>query len=163
MLCGNYAERPRVCRIYPAEIAPHVRLAPETKACPPEAWADEQPILIRGGIPVSRETRELIDAHREATLKDVAVKAAACAMLGITTAALGNEGYAVHAVLPEDLVSVLDAARPSMPHDTLQNWTIVTNRHSTLAMLSDAGANGLIRSAGADYIGFFPDEQPIPA
>jgi Fe-S-cluster containining protein len=38
MRCGNYENRPRVCQIYPAEVAPRVALNAAFKACPPEAW-----------------------------------------------------------------------------------------------------------------------------
>jgi hypothetical protein len=60
MRCGNYDARPRVCRIYPAEISPNVALAPANKACPPETWSDDQPILMREGAPADRDLASLI-------------------------------------------------------------------------------------------------------
>src|SRR3546814_8575294 len=49
MRCGNYAERPRICRIYPLEARPFIDLRPESKLCPPEAWAPQFPVLERDG------------------------------------------------------------------------------------------------------------------
>lgn len=37
-LCRIYQRRPLVCRIYPAEINPHIMLDTATKDCPPESW-----------------------------------------------------------------------------------------------------------------------------
>ena len=158
MLCGNYEERPRVCRIYPAEIVPEVALDPNNKGCPPEAWADEQPVYLRGGAVVQDETRRLIEEHRAVTHDDVPVKAAACALLGISRAALQNEGYAVHAPSPATLVAALQAARLAQTDaDPAPAWSIATNRQPTMQMLRDADAEPSLCNAGADYLGFFPD------
>lgn len=158
MLCGNYEARPRVCRIYPAEVAPHVTLMPEAKACPPEAWSEDQPVFLRNGSVVADETRLLIAEHRAVTLSDVATKAAAASLLGATAAALGNEGYAVHSPAPDVLVEMLSRAREATQADRpTAEWTITTNRAETLAMLSDAGASSQFMPVGSDYIGFFAD------
>ncbi len=158
MLCGNYEARPRVCRIYPAEIVPHIALSPDAKACPSEAWNDDQPIFLQNGTVVSDETRRLIEAHREATLVDVPIKAAAASLLGDTKAALGNEGYSVYSPPPQTLVDILGRARMigngEVPN---REWTIMTNRSDTLAMLSDAGAASQLTTSSDAYIGFFND------
>jgi hypothetical protein len=76
MLCGIYEERPAVCRIYPAEISPFVALAPEAKACPPEAWAETTPLLLRDGAVTDGETAAIIARSRRAAVAGVAAKAA---------------------------------------------------------------------------------------
>ncbi len=47
--CGAYDRRPRVCRIYPAEINPFIELQPAAKLCPPEAWDERHPVLEVAG------------------------------------------------------------------------------------------------------------------
>ena len=80
-------------------------------------------------------------------------------LLGARTAALWNEGYAVRAPAPDDLVAALVEARASMEEvDTGAHWSIVSNRKSTLAMLRDADADGRFCRSDAGYIGFFADE-----
>lgn len=160
MRCSDYDERPRVCRIYPAEIAPHVVLDPDTKKCPPDAWDDDRALFFRGDHLVSVETHALIEAHRRATRDDVPAKVAACHLLGIDAAALGNEGYAVHAPEPARAAEILERVSTTpAPMAPVGRWTVVTNRHTTLAMLDDAGAQGVFARAGADYLAFFPDED----
>ena len=159
MLCGIYEQRPRICRIYPAEIVPQAALAPENKACPPEAWGDQQPPFMRDGVVLADETRRLIEEHRAVTRSDVPIKAIACALLGISRAALQNEGYAVHSPLPAALVAALHAARSAQAGTSpTSTWSIATNRQSTMQMLLDADAEASLCNAGADYLGFFPDQ-----
>ena len=93
--CGIYETRPRVCRIYPAEINPFVTLAPEQKLCPPEAWTPERPVLAIDQKIVDATTFELIQQSRQTDMADTAAKALLCAYLDIDTAALANEGLAV--------------------------------------------------------------------
>jgi Fe-S-cluster containining protein len=54
--CGIYAERPLVCRIYPASINPFEPLGAESKACPPEAWDARGPAFVRAGQLVDHAT-----------------------------------------------------------------------------------------------------------
>lgn len=161
MLCGHYAARPRVCRIYPAEAVPGIPLMPKRKLCPPEAWGDARPLFERAGRVVSEETRRLIDEQRAVMLADLPAKAMACALLGIDTAAFGNEGLVVHMPTPRALHAALIEARAAsagggavMP----RRWRLLTNRAATLAMLNDAGAEAGMTTAGEGYLAFFPDE-----
>lgn len=160
MRCGDYEERPRVCRIYPAEIAPHVPFDPDIKQCPPEAWDVRQPLFLRDGRIVSDETVALIEAHRRTTRADTPIKATACELLGLNSAALGNEGYVVHSPEPAVLVEILELAC-SAEHGKgiAPAWSILTNRRPTFNMLEDAGARSTLCKAGADYIAFFADES----
>lgn len=91
-LCGIYESRPLVCRIYPAEINPHLPLRPENKDCPPEAWT-QGPELIHGSLPVDEALRALIEASRQADRDDIAAKVAICQALGMTTSALKGNGF----------------------------------------------------------------------
>jgi Fe-S-cluster containining protein len=160
MRCGNYDARPRVCRIYPAEISPNVALAPANKACPPEAWSDNQPILMREGAPADRDLAALIEGHRSATMADVKAKSHACLALGITMAAFTNEGYAVHSPEPARLVDVLTANRSQVAAiDEHRQWSFLTNRHTTLSMLQGVEAQSAKTGSGAGYIGFFDDDD----
>ncbi|MEJ2458705.1 MAG: YkgJ family cysteine cluster protein, partial [Novosphingobium sp.] len=111
MRCGNYAERPRICRIYPLEARPFTDLRPENRLCPPEAWSCEFPVLERGGEIADPEAARIVAAHRQAAAADVSVLAAACDALSLSTAAFANEGLAVHVPEPLDLAQILRAAR----------------------------------------------------
>jgi Fe-S-cluster containining protein len=159
-LCGDYERRPRVCRIYPVEVVPGLEIKPQAKACPPEAWGDDQPLLMSGGTVVSTDTRMLIDEYRAATRLDVAAKAIACDLLGSRKAAWVNEGYAVHAPSPAAAVAALESARSADYGESHEGrWSIMTNRLQTLRVLRDAGADAEICTRGGTYIGFFPDES----
>ncbi len=65
--CGIYEERPRVCRIYPAEVNPFIELTPANKACPPEAWHGDKPVFMAQGKLVDAKTADIIDQSRETT------------------------------------------------------------------------------------------------
>lgn len=84
--CGNYEARPRVCRIYPAEITPHLALDPAAKSCSTETSARDRRPFVRGGNLFDLETRALIEEHRAASIDDVPLKARACFELGIARA-----------------------------------------------------------------------------
>jgi Fe-S-cluster containining protein len=159
MRCGNYEHRPRVCRIYPAEMNPFAVLDPATKACPPEAWDDSAPLLARNGEAVDPTTVALIALTRAASIEDRDAKARLCADLGIAIAALGNEGYVAHAPDPDTLRAAI-ARLDRRSVFTASEWRIASNRHSTIDMLEAAEADALLtendRAEGASYIGFFP-------
>ncbi len=159
MRCGAYAERPRVCRIYPAEINPFAVLTPERKACPSEAWADDQPWLLRDDKVVDTVTADLITASRAAAVADTDAKKALCAILGIDRAALANEGFVIHAPAPDRLLAALEAVRAGAAPDAT-GWQVLSNRTGTVAMLADAGAIGALadpeEATAGEYLGFFP-------
>ncbi len=162
MRCGNYEARPRVCRIYPAEVNPFIAVDPCAKACPNEAWAPHQPPLLEAGRVVDPTVRESIDGTRRAGLSDAGAKRRLCRLLGIDIAAFGNEGLAVHvpplATLRNGLVAALrdedaDADEPILA------WRISTNRATTYTMLRDAGCD--VIEADARYIAFFPSNAGV--
>ncbi|WP_459622364.1 YkgJ family cysteine cluster protein [Burkholderia sp. 3C] len=174
MACGAYEQRPRVCRIYPAESHPALALDPASKACPPEAWAADRPVLMTEGRLVDAATAELIAQSREADQRDRLAKAYLCAQLGYDTAALANEGFAVYSPAREALRAALEAAQLAAAHSdgsaephSPYPWRYVTNRASTLATLLSIDAPARLADtapAGAApaYLGFFDAEPPEP-
>ncbi|MBJ9976280.1 YkgJ family cysteine cluster protein [Pseudomonas sp. S75] len=118
-LCAIYETRPLVCRIYPAEINPHLPLRPEAKDCPPEAW-EQGPPLIVGQRLVDPRLNALIEASRQADREDIAAKVAICERLGITTSALKGNGFT--AWLP-DMQAFL-AALDSNPAPASAAWIV---------------------------------------
>lgn len=160
MRCGNYAERPRICRIYPLESRPFTNLSVERKLCPPEAWTSGHALLMDGDLIADLEGANIVAEHRRALVDDVPVVSAACATLGITTAAFANEGLAVHVPEPSALVAALQSAKNAPSHEPgLGHWTVLTNRQSTHAILETDGCTSLLVSRGDDYLGSFPDEH----
>ncbi len=167
--CNAYEDRPRVCRIYPAEVNPAIVLDPAAKACPPEAWSEDKPLMIAEGRLVDAQTAEWIAQSREADMHDRLAKAYLCAQLGYDSAALANEGFAVYSPSREQLATALEAALLAAAHtgqgevepQSPYPWRYVTNRASTLATLQSIDAPA--RFAGLDgdtpaYLGFFEAE-----
>ena len=166
MRCAIYDARPLVCRIYPAEVNPFVPLVPDGKQCTPDAW--QQAPFVRGGTIVDADTRENIARSRAASEAETPLRARLCAMLGIDTAAVANEGFAVHAPPAAALLAALTAltaqrAAESAPAsaDAAIAWTLVSNRTSTLDALVSVGAAAQRAGSAnphASYLGFHPDE-----
>ena len=155
--------RPGVCRIYPAEINPTMTLDPARKACPPEAWAPDQPLYVIDGEPVDPTTARLVARARSSAADDIGDKSLLCNKLCIDTAALANEGFAIHAPAPDVLLAALGAIdAEANESSTGREWRIVSNRQATMAMLKGAGADGLpadaINKSSLSYLGFFPAE-----
>ena len=158
MLCGIYEERPLVCRIYPAEINPFVSLTPASKACPPDAW--QRKPLQRHGVLVDDTARELIELSRRTTALEAPLRMRLCQELGITHAALANEGFVIHAPRSSDLLAALERihAIPDVPHAPAQ-WAFVSNRDATVQTLLSVGAAADLdlpaNAGGFRYHGFF--------
>jgi Fe-S-cluster containining protein len=159
--CGVYEQRPNVCRIYPAELNPFIELNPQQKACPPEAWSPDKPLLIRAQRVVDVETAALIAQSRAADAADAQTKAHACAELGIHTAALANEGLVVYSPPSAESIAVLKRARCAGNADGfVPEWRIASNRRETVDTLESIGALSNLHSStqepAFDYLGFFP-------
>ncbi|MCO7517035.1 YkgJ family cysteine cluster protein [Pseudomonas guariconensis] len=118
-LCTIYETRPLVCRIYPAEINPHLPLRPENKDCPPEAW-EQGPALIHGNLPVDPQLMALIEASRQADRDDIAAKVVICQALGMTTSALKGNGFT--AWLPD--TGAFASALEQEPSDQGATWAL---------------------------------------
>jgi len=159
MRCGNYAARPRICRIYPLDRLAGVRFDTRGKVCPPEAWEERHPPLTDGVRIFDPEAVAVLAQHREIARRDVALMEALCRKLGIGAAAFAGEGLAVHTPEPAALLGALQElaegfAAPEGPG----GWTIVTNRAATFAMLAGASCEAAMVARGAGYLGSFPDE-----
>lgn len=149
-LCTIYETRPLVCRIYPAEINPHLPLRPEHKDCPTEAWG-QGPELIHGQVITDPGLAALITASRQADRDDIAAKVAICQALGMTTSALKGKGFTAY--LP-DMSAFVTALQPARPEGD-PAWTL----HVPDAALADElEAHGLHTTAEPPlyyaYIGF---------
>jgi hypothetical protein len=159
MRCGNYAARPRICRIYPLESRPFINLSPERRLCPPEAWTPDRPLLVLDDLVVDVEGSGIVDEHRRALLDDVPIVSAACAELGVTSAAFAGEGLAVHTPEPLALAASLRNAKSSSDaRSKVEQWTVATNRATTMALLANAGCKAILTPKGDEYLGSFPDD-----
>jgi Fe-S-cluster containining protein len=169
MRCGAYEKRPRVCRIYPAEVNPFVKLDPDNKACPPEAWSTGTTILIASDTVADPEVARTIAASRNADRQDAGAKAALCARLAISTAALANEGFVIHSPQRDALLNALRSVRQSVRQSAASGhsqgmaatpWRFVTNRTATRAALDEIGALALAAADtlpdATEYLGFHP-------
>jgi Fe-S-cluster containining protein len=157
MRCAIYERRPLVCRIYPAEINPFVELQPENKACPPEAWGGELPLLQRDGRIVSDVIRQDIQRSHDADVLAVDVKRRLCAALHVTDAAVTREGLLVYspsmAELRDAIALALDDAEAAPPDIS---WRFVSDRPATVERLAGAGADAVLArdlgAAAAQYV-----------
>ena len=161
MRCGAYESRPLVCRIYPAEINPFISMDPAQKACPPEAWTGASSPLLRQGQIVDAQIAALVAESRNTDAADVWAKAALCTTLGISSAALSNEGFVVHTPDRSSLLSALESAQ-MVKTATASSWQFVSNRSETANALDSVDAVVSRTSAweaeGATFLGFFPDD-----
>jgi Fe-S-cluster containining protein len=165
MRCGAYTKRPRVCRIYPAEVNPFVKLVPGNKACPPEAWSTNTTILIASDTVADPEVARYIAESRNADRQDAGAKAAVCARLAISTAALANEGFVIHSPDRDAMLDALRAVRESEASGSLQvnaatPWHFVTNRTATRKALDETAALAMAAAdtlpASTEYLAFHP-------
>jgi Fe-S-cluster containining protein len=143
MRCGIYGERPLVCRIYPAEINPHVRLQPESKSCPPEAWSTERPIFERNGAAVSEVIRRDIALSQDTDVLDVEVKCRLCVALNVRDAALVHEAVLVYSPGIEKLSTALALARAAIGEITPAQWRFVSDNVDTIEDLEKHGSVAL--------------------
>jgi Fe-S-cluster containining protein len=138
--CGIYERRPLVCRIYPAEISPFIQLNIAAKSCPPECWSDQQPLLVVDGIAVDPHLRDLIERSRQTDRDEAARKGILCSDLGISTAAVSDEGFVGHEPERELLLKALRKVRDTEPHVQLtQTWRLYSREPATLERLAAQG------------------------
>ncbi|WP_144141982.1 YkgJ family cysteine cluster protein [Paraburkholderia sp. BCC1884] len=160
MRCGIYEDRPRVCRIYPAEINPFVTLATANKECPPEAWQGKP--LQRQGVLVDDTTRRLIGESRRANQDEAVLRMQLCEALGLNRAALANEGFVMHTPDSGALLAAIQQVRanPRTVGSGAAQWTFVSNRATTLDALRSVEASSepdQPETTGSfRYLGFFP-------
>lgn len=160
--CGAYDRRPRVCRIYPAEINPFIDFHPSGKACPPEAWDPIHPTLAVSGRYVNPALVANIDAFRDADIRDVAAKRALCSILGHRAAALANEGFVIVTPSREKIIPALAYVISTIgliTDDAMDGpWTLISNRcgtRDTLVSIDACAASpDALLEGHAKYLGF---------
>ncbi|MEK6291225.1 MAG: YkgJ family cysteine cluster protein [Paraburkholderia tropica] len=176
--CGAYDHRPRVCRIYPAEVNPFVPFAPSAKGCPPPAWESRYPVFEIGGRYVDETVQADIALRRHSDVADVPAKRALCDELGVRMAALGNEGFVIvkpgSEAMDAAIAAALDAANASMQNaaqSALQaadafepgvSWTLISNRQATrdaLACVDALSAPPAALPVPQHYLGFHPASE----
>lgn len=164
MRCGIYAERPLVCRIYPAEINPQVMLTPRNKACPPEAWADDQPLLQSAGVLMDETIQRDIEKSRSADVVEADLKHRLLLALNFTYTAMVHEAVLVYSPAANLLLSALSVAAASgaVPGPTAQ-WHFVSDQPNTLRSLAASGAAAFdlrdTQGAAFQYLRF--EREPI--
>ena len=151
--CGIYERRPLVCRIYPAEINPHLPLRPANKDCPAEAW-EQGPVLIVGQQVQDAALLELIERSRQADRDDIAAKLAICEMLGITVSAVKGRGFTAWLPDMQAFAQALGQVDEDSAHPT-SAWVLhVEDEH----LIADLDHRGLATTADAPvyyaYLGF---------
>jgi Fe-S-cluster containining protein len=143
MRCGIYERRPLVCRIYPSEINPFIQLNPANKACPPEAWTVDHPLIQRDGRVADERVREDIQQSRETDARDVEIKRRICAALMLNSTALADEGFVVYSPNGAALLTELARAVDDPDGGTIEtHWRFISNRAETIASLALHGAVG---------------------
>ncbi|WP_434709567.1 YkgJ family cysteine cluster protein [Pseudomonas sp. R1-1] len=138
-LCRIYERRPLVCRIYPAEINPHIPLSPAAKDCPPESW-EQGPLLIVGGELVDQELIELIQRSRQADRDDIQSKDAICAMLGIRTTALKGDGFTAYLPNMSAFAAMIDQVSEQTSTAAPSEWLFHLSGEDVAGQVAAAGA-----------------------
>jgi len=151
MRCGIYEDRPLVCRIYPSEINPLIQLNPGGKACPPEAWVTDLPVLQRNGVPLSAAVRQDIERSKDADAADAGLKVRLCAALNVCEAAMVHEAVLVYSPAIDALLAALACALAADDGRIFSPpWRFVSDRPETLDSLSSHGGVALhLRDADA--------------
>ncbi|WP_426205787.1 YkgJ family cysteine cluster protein [Pseudomonas sp. TWP3-1] len=138
-LCRIYERRPLVCRIYPAEINPHIPLNPAAKDCPPESW-EQGPELIVGGELVDQELVRLIERSRQADRDDIQIKDLICQALGIRTTALKGDGFTAYLPDMAAFASVIDQVTALPVAAANSEWQFHVSGEDIAGQLLAAGA-----------------------
>lgn len=138
-LCRIYERRPLVCRIYPAEINPHIPLNPAAKDCPPASW-EQGPLLIAGGELVDQELIELIQRSRQADRDDIQSKDAICALLGIRTTALKGDGFTAYLPNMSAFAAMIDQVSEQPSTTASSEWLFHLSGEDVAGQVAAAGA-----------------------
>lgn len=159
MRCGIYEDRPLVCRIYPAEINPLITLQREQKACPPEAWAKDRPLLQRGRVLTDKVISSDIEMSRAADVLDAGVKSRLCAALNLGHTAMVHEAVLVYSPTAQTLLSALSSATASdIGQEPVAQWRFVSDQRETLETLTKSGGIAVhvdvAEAASFKYLGF---------
>ena len=138
MRCTIYADRPTICRIYPASPLGAGVFNKLDKKCPPEAWAESTAPFIQGGKIVDADLQASIDHFNQAAIDDVPHKERLCALLDINHAAFVNQGYVAYAPTVERLRYAFHQTDNVTAH-IKSEWTFVCGEAQTAELLERAG------------------------
>ena len=157
--CGIYEDRPLVCRIYPAEINPFVTLKRENKACPPEAWTRDQPILQRREALMDYVISRDIEMSRAADVLDAGLKSRLCFALNLAHTALIHEAVLEYSPTAQTLLSALAfATATDSCQEPVAQWRFVSDQQETLETLAKSGGIAVhlrdAEPASFQYLGF---------
>jgi Fe-S-cluster containining protein len=135
-MCNIYEVRPLVCRIYPMEINPFIKLNPLSKDCPPPAWEGGE-VLVSDRVMEPVMSRN-IESSRAADRSDALAKIAVCESLGLTTAAWKSKGLAIY---EPSVIELLGAIRhvQNGNHELSTSWTITTTDEPLMTALASNG------------------------
>lgn len=162
--CGIYEERPRACRVYPAEVNPFIPLDRAGKLCPPESWQADDVLQDESGAWADSEVDGAITGMRETDATDAAVKARLCAWLDLSSAGLSNEGVVVVDLPRDRLIEALASAKAGDGRGlaSASDWRFVSHRQGTLALLASAATSTLeasaLTGAGMSFMAFVPGD-----
>jgi hypothetical protein len=125
-------------------VNPFIALKPDKKACPPEAWAAEHPLLQRGGLLMDEVIQRDVESSRSADAFEALLKSRLCLALNVVDTALVHEAVLVYSPPSKTLLSALafaisaEAAPESGPQ-----WRFVSDQSHTLRALSRHGGMAL--------------------
>src|ERR1700735_3138369 len=142
-----------------AVMNPLVALEPANKACPPEAWAKDQPLLQRGRVLTDNTISRDIEMSRAADVLDAGVKSRLCLALNVAHTAMVHEAVLVYSPTPQTLLSALSVATAmDVSQEPAAQWRFVSDQPETLDTLAQSGGIALhLRDAEAasfQYLGF---------
>jgi Fe-S-cluster containining protein len=167
--CAIYEERPRVCRIYPAEINPFTPFSNESKRCPPESWDEGHGVFVAEGGAYEAEYAKTIAAARRAALDDMKYLPRLCSLLSIDRCALATEGFVAYKIAPDRFLEAIQQALNSA-EETLANsneqYMVLSNQKKSLAALSSMGISCAFASRNVttgqggmvSYLGYYEDD-----
>ncbi len=159
MRCGIYERRPLVCRIYPAEINPTIKLQPARKSCPPEAWASDKPLFQRSGRLLGAVLQGDIHKSRELSALDADVKKKVCLAMQVRDTARAGDGFVVYSPAIDALLPALAGALAGdADPQAASGWRYVSERPELVHELAHGGAAAIhvrdITAAPFQFIGF---------
>lgn len=148
--CRIYEHRPLVCRIYPAEINPHIVLDSRLKDCPSEVWERGPELICKDGR-LDAETARLVEESRMADRADASRKIVICSQLGIANAALKGDGFMAWIPDTGRLKTLLSA--DSVLNPEASNWSFIVSSDALAQQLLALGANA--GTQGSDQSAIF--------
>jgi Fe-S-cluster containining protein len=141
--CAIYADRPIVCRTYPAEVTELPDRFPilvSAKACPPEAW--QGPVLQQGTRLVEGEERAAVLAFQAGEIAQQSRLARITEILGVTLGASPIDGVAL-AMIPPAAWADLEASNP-LPTGSTRYWTALVQHPERISFLKrDCGMRAI--------------------